>query len=100
MGWTEFGIPQESVLDPIYFCTIYQPDVKPPDDTIACVAIKLNIGAKHLQQDLQLAIRSGRWEITFHPNKCNVKKNSIKFSNIPYGHQIELWEDTYIGSTI
>ena len=77
------------------------------DDTIVYLTITSDIDSVTLQDDLnKLAKWEKRWQMSFHPEKCNVltirrKKQPILNSYTLHGHQLEqVTTEKYIGVSI
>jgi hypothetical protein len=77
------------------------------DDTIVYLTITSDIDSVTLQDDLnKLAKWEKRWQMSFHPEKCNVltirrKKQPIMNSYTLHGHQLEeVTTKQYIGVSI
>ena len=77
------------------------------DDTIVYLTITSDIDSVTLQDDLnKLAKWEKRWQMSFHPEKCNVltirrKKQPILNSYTLHGHQPEeVTTEQYIGVSI
>ena len=74
------------------------------DDTIAYIAVTSQDDQKQLQEDLNcLACWEQKWQMEFHPKKCQVlsisrKRTSLKFDYTLHGHSLEhVSEAKYLG---
>ena len=99
----ESGVPQRSVLEPSLFLfdINYMPEGIQStvrliaDDTIAYVTISSDADAANLQHDLdKLAEWESKWNMKFHPEKCNVltiskKRSPSKYNYTLHGHILE-----------
>ena len=79
------------------------------DDTIAYLAIKSNADAAVLQRDLdKLGEWETKWQMEFHPDKCEVlriskkwKSNTLQPNYVLRGHELKVVSQAkYLGVTI
>ena len=110
------GVPQGSVLGPclfLYYINDMPDDVKSTvrlfaDDTIAYVAVCSDDDSAQLQQDLnKLADWEEKWQMKFHPEKCQVirvtrnRVHKIESTYTLHGHKLEVVDAAkYLGITV